>query len=447
MEAGPSGTTVAFLLILILVYALLTAAETSARALNKNRLRRQADIEEGKSDRLLSLAQRLSGTPSGLRAGIAFFGFLGAGISAWCLGFPLAGLTEQAEWTAFMGRDGRIWLSVTVVTVIYTFVLLVFSTLLPRKLAQRDPEKIVRRLSGLASVCNSLFLPMAGACNFAYRSLVRLMGLNPDEDIEQLTEDEIRQLVDAGEEKGAIEETEREMIENVFEFNNLTAADAMTHRTDVWAVWIDEEWDEITKMIEDTGLSRFPVYEEDLDHIIGTVSTRDFLLNRQKTQPLPIRDIIRKARFVPESVRTDVLFRDMQHNKYHMAVVVDEYGGTSGLITMEDLIEEIVGNIYDEYDPQVQQDIVELGEGRYKVSGGVDIESFNEASELDLPLDDGYDTIGGLILNELGTIPDEGSQPEIDYHGLHFKVLNVSDRRIEWVEISPLEKIQEQADA
>lgn len=199
-------------------------------------------------------------------------------------------------------------------------------------------------------------------------------------------------------------------------------------------------------MIEQTGLSRFPVYEEDLDHIIGTISTRDFLLNRQKAEPRPLRDIIRKARFVPESVRTDALFRNMQHNKYHMAVVVDEYGGTSGLITMEDLIEEIVGNIYDEYDPQVQQDIVDLGEGRWKVSGGVDIESFNEASGLDLPLDDGYDTIGGLILNELGAIPDEGSQPEVDYYGLRFKVLNVMDRRIEWVEISPLPAAGEEAD-
>ena len=157
-------------------------------------------------------------------------------------------------------------------------------------------------------------------------------------------------------------------------------------------------------------------------------------------------EIIRKARFVPESVRTDALFRDMQHNKYHMAVVVDEYGGTSGLITMEDLIEEIVGNIYDEYDPQVQQDIVDLGQGRWKVSGAVDIEAFNETSDLDLPLDDGYDTIGGLILNELGTIPEEGSQPEIDYLGLRFRVLSVQDRRIEWVEISPLELSEDESD-
>ncbi len=446
MEAGPTGTTISVILILILAYALLTAAETAARMLNKNRLRRQADSEEGKSDRLILLVQKLSDTPSGLRACLAFTGFLVAGLSVWTFALPMAAAITQAGWLGFLGIAGKIYLSAILVIVLYTFVLLAFATLLPRKLAQRAPEKTVRRLSRFALVSNSIFLPMASLCNLTYRALVKLMGIDPDEDSEQLTEDEIRQLVDFGEEKGAIEETEREMIENVFEFNNLTAADAMTHRTDVWAIWIDEEWDEITRMIEQTGLSRFPVYEEDLDHIIGTISTRDFLLNRQKAQPRPLRDIIRKARFVPESVRTDALFRNMQHNKYHMAVVVDEYGGTSGLITMEDLIEEIVGNIYDEYDPQVQQDIVDLGEGRWKVSGGVDIESFNEASGLDLPLDDGYDTIGGLILNELGAIPDEGSQPEVDYYGLRFKVLNVMDRRIEWVEISPLPAAGEEAD-
>ncbi len=446
MEDGPSGATVLIILFFMLVYALLSAAETAASTLNKDRLRRQDDMEEGRPDRLIELSRKLSDTPSGLRACMAFVAFLAAGLSAWEFGMPLARFAQGQGITSFPGGGLRHWLPVLLVMLLYTFLLLVFGMLLPRKLAHRNPEKTIHRLSGFASLANTLFYPLAGLCNTVYRGILRIGGIDPDEESEQLTEDKIRQLVDAGEEKGAIEETEREMIENVFEFNNLTAADSMTHRTDIWSIWVDDSWDEITKMIEETGLSRFPVYDEDLDHIIGTISTRDFLLNRQRQQPRPLREIIRKARFVPESVRTDALFRDMQHNKYHMAIVVDEYGGTSGLITMEDLLEEIVGNIYDEYDPQVQQDIVDLGEGRYKVSGVVDIESFNEATSLDLPLDDGYDTIGGLILSEMGTIPEEGSQPEIDYHGLHFKVLNVVDRRIEWVEISPLEPAGEEKD-
>ena len=244
--------------------------------------------------------------------------------------------------------------------------------------------------------------------------------------------------MDVGEEKGAIEEAEREMIENVFEFNNLTAADSMTHRTDMWTIWVEDSWEEITKMIEDTGLSRFPVYEEDLDHVIGIATTRDILLNLQKQPPLPLRDLIRPARFVPESVRTDVLFRDMQRNKFHMAIVVDEYGGTSGLITMEDLVEEIVCNIYDEYDPQVQQEIHDLGDGKYKVAGSVDIEQINELMGVDVPLDGDYDTVGGLVLTELGSIPEPDTQPEVTCYGLRFKVLSVLDRRIEWLEVSKL---------
>ncbi len=439
MEDGPSGATVLVILLLMLVYALLCAAEAAASTLNKDRLRRQDDMEEGRPDRLIELARKLSDTPSGLRACMAFVGYLAAGLAAWDLGMPLAAWTDSLGLGILPGSGLRHWLPVLLVVLAFSFLLLVFGTLLPRKLAHRRPESVIRRLSRFASVSNTLFTPLAKLCNLTYRGLLRAGGIDPDEESEQLTEDKIRQLVDVGEEKGAIEETERDMIENVFEFNNLTAADSMTHRTDIWSIWVDDSWDEITKMIEETGLSRFPVYDEDLDHIIGTISTRDFLLNRQKPQPKPLREIIRKARFVPESVRTDALFRDMQRNKYHMAIVVDEYGGTAGLITMEDLLEEIVGNIYDEYDPQVQQDIVDLGEGRYRVSGAMDIESFNEATSLDLPPDDGYDTIGGLILSELGAIPEEGSQPEIDYHGLHFKVLSVMERRIEWVEISPVD--------
>ena len=444
METDPSGLSIVILLILLITYALLTAAETSARTLNRNKLRRQSEAVDIKTDRLIRFAQKLTETPSGLRACMAFVGFLSSGLALWLFALPLAGFLRKLSWLSFFSDTLLTWLAILPIMILYTLVLLVFATLLPRKLAERNAEKTARRLRGFASFCYTLFLPMARLVNWMIRKILHAIGIDPDEEIEKLTEDEIRLLVDVGEEKGAIEGTEREMIENVFEFNNLTAEDAMTHRTDVWAIWIEDSDEEITSMIEETGLSRFPVYDDDLDHIIGTVSTRDFLLNRLRDKPKPLQEITRKARFVPDSVRTDVLFRDMQHNKYHMAVVVDEYGGTSGLITMEDLIEEIVGNIYDENDPQVQQDIIELGDGRYKVAGSVEIEAFNEAASLDLSVEEDYDTVGGLILSELGSIPDEGSQPEIDFEGLHLRVLSIIDRRIEWVEISPLVKDEDE---
>ena len=151
-----------------------------------------------------------------------------------------------------------------------------------------------------------------------------------------------RQMVDIGEEKGAIQAGEKEMIENIFEFDNMTAGDVMIHRTDMVMLWVDDTAEEIAQTIESSGLSRFPVYEEDADDIIGILNTRDWLLNARKTSPRPVRELLRPAYFVPESVRTDKLFRDMQSRKIHLSIVVDEYGGTAGLVTMEDLLEEIV---------------------------------------------------------------------------------------------------------
>ncbi len=434
MEADPLGWNLFWLLSLLIIHALLTAAETAARTLNLNKLRRQAENQDPNAQKLIQYAEKLTQAPSGVRAGLAFVGYSSAGIAVYTFTRPLAQTLGRLQ--PFSSGGILSALAGLLVLLAFSFIFLLFGTVLPRQYASHRAQKAAHALYRAASFFHALFLPLAKVITFLSTALVRLIGINPDEEVVQLTEDEIRMLVDVGEEKGAIQETERDMIENVFEFNNLTAADCMTHRTDVYAVWVDDTVNEIVRMIEETGLSRFPVYEEDLDHIIGTVSTRDFLLNQQKETPLPLREVLRAARYVPESVKTDALFRDMQRNKYHMAIVVDEYGGTSGLITMEDLIEEIVGNIYDESDPQVQQDLVVLSQGHFRVAGGMQIDAFNDASGLSLPLEEEYDTMGGLMLSLLSSIPDEGSQPEVDAYQMHFKVLSVADRRIEWMEVT-----------
>jgi len=186
------------------------------------------------------------------------------------------------------------------------------------------------------------------------------------------------------------------------------------------------------------------VYEEELVDILGTVTTRDFLLALSTGQKKTLRDILRPAYFVPESVRTDVLFRDMQSKKNHLAIVVDEYGGTSGLITMEDLLEEIVGNIDDEYDPTTPQDIQKLGENSYRIAGGTDLEAINEALEIDLPLSEEFDTLGGLVFSCLAVIPKDGTHPEVKCHGLHIRVEEMVDRRVEWATVTILPKEEPQ---
>ena len=250
----------------------------------------------------------------------------------------------------------------------------------------------------------------------------------------QVSEDNIMAMVEEGEESGAIQANEKDFIENVFEFDNMTAKDVMIHRTDMVTLSLDEDPDTILDTIRQSGLSRFPVYGDDVDDILGILSTREYLLNFHLPDPKPLKELLRPAYFVPETVQADVLFRDMQGKKIHMALVVDEYGGTSGLVTLEDLLEELVGNIYDEFDPQEEQEIIQLDENRWRVSGSADLEELAEAIGLDLPEEKNrdYDTLGGLVFAQLPVIPEDGSRPAVDTLGLHIQVEELCDRRVEW---------------
>ena len=260
-----------------------------------------------------------------------------------------------------------------------------------------------------------------------------------------VSEDNIMAMVEEGEESGAIQSNEKEFIENVLEFDSMTAKDVMIHRTDMVMVWVEDTGEDVLNAILASGRSRFPVYREDADDIVGILNTRDFLLNAQEDAPKPLTQLMRPAYFVPESVRTDVLFRDMQSKKVHMAIVVDEYGGTSGLVTMEDLLEEIVGNIYDEFDPLEEKEIEQTEPGVWKVSGSCDLETVAEALDMEFPEEEESDTLGGLVFAQISVIPEDGAQIEVDAWGLHIKVLNFTDRRVEWALVSRLEPAPEDA--
>ena len=258
--------------------------------------------------------------------------------------------------------------------------------------------------------------------------------------------DEIMAMVEEGEEAGAIEQNEKEFIANIFEFNSITAEDVMIHRTDMVALSLDDDDETILSTIQSSGLSRFPVYKEDVDDIVGILSTRDYLLNSRLPQPQPLEKLLRPAYFVPETVRADVLFRDMQSRKVHMALVVDEYGGTGGLLTLEDLLEELVGNIYDEFDPQEEQDIIQTGEGQWRVSGSADLEELAQAMGLELPQEEleelDCDTVGGMVFALLPVIPEDGSRPVVEAMGIRVRVEELWDRRVEWALVERAETPQ-----
>ena len=265
---------------------------------------------------------------------------------------------------------------------------------------------------------------------------------------DQVSEDNIMAMVEEGEESGAIQTNEKEFIENVLEFDNSTAKDVMVHRTDMVTLPVDAEEEAILDAIRQSGLSRFPVYGEDADDIVGVLSTRDYLLNFHQPSPLPLKELLRPAYFVPETVAADVLFRDMQSKKTHLALVVDEYGGTSGLVTLEDLLEELVGNIYDEFDPQEEQEIIRLDENRWRVSGSADLEELAEAMGFELPEDEerDYDTLGGLVFSQLSVIPQDGSRPVVEALGLRIQVEELCERRVEWALVEKLPPVPEESE-
>ena len=280
------------------------------------------------------------------------------------------------------------------------------------------------------------FISLAGNLALLLRPVWERLSRN-----KSVSEDNIMAMVEEGEESGAIQSNEKELIENVFEFDTMTARDVMVHRTDMVALSLDAEEDAIVEIIRQSGLSRFPVYQDDVDDVVGILSTRDYLLNFRQPEPKPIKELLRAAYFVPETVPADVLFRDMQSKKIHMALVVDEYGGTSGLVTLEDLLEELVGNIYDEFDPQEEQDIIRLEDNKWRVSGSADLEELAAAMDLQLPEDEtrDYDTLGGLVFSQLPVIPEDGSRPVVEALGLRIRVEELCERRVEWALVEKLE--------
>lgn len=426
------------LILLILINAFLSAAEVALLSLSESKLRRQLEEGDRRAAKLLKLTQFPDRTLSALQICISLAGLFAAAFAADVFADRLVRwVTVEQGFTLIPARPLHV-LALLLITVLLSYFFLVLGTLVPRRAAVQRSEAALRLTAGPVYALSRLLRPFIWFLTVSTNAVLRLMRIDPHADTEEVSEDEIRMMVDLGEEQGAIEATEKELIENIFEFNNTVAGDVMIHRTDMVMVWVEDSREEILNTIRTSGLSRFPVYNEDPDDIIGILSTRDYLLNTQLTRPKPLRSLLRSAYFVPQSVRTDILFRDMQSKKVHMAIVVDEYGGTSGLVTMEDLLEEIVGNIYDEFDPQEDKEIEQLEENLWQVSGSAELELLAEVLGVSFPEEEEYDTLGGLVFAQLSMIPEDGSEFEVDAHGLHIHITRFLDRRVESALVSKL---------
>ena len=447
MSSDPIWPQLLLQLVLIMLNAYFAATEIAVISLNENILRRQAEDGDKKAARLLKIVETPTRFLSTIQIGITLAGFLGSAFAA----DNFAGRIRDwavVKWQLDASAAAAVnTLAVVLITIILSFFTLVLGELVPKRVAMQKAEQVARFTCGVVSGLAAVMRPLIWLLTVSTNGVLRLLHIDPNAEEDQVSEEEIRMMVDIGEEKGAIESGEKEMIENIFEFNNMTAEEVMIHRTDVVMLWARDSDEVIVRTIRETGLTRFPVYEEDADDIVGILNTRTYLLNARESQPRPLRELLTPAYFVPESVRTDVLFRDMQARKIHMAVVVDEYGGTSGIITMEDLLEEIVGNIYDEFDPQDEQEIIPLGENQWRVAGSAGLGGGAEAPGVGLPGGGEYGTLGGLGFAQLAVIPEDGSHPEVDVCGLHIRVEELSDRRVEWATVSRLEPAHQDEEA
>lgn len=425
-----------FLIVLMGLNAFFAASEMAFITLNDNKIKIMADDGDPKAalvERVLSHPTKFLST---IQIGITLAGFLASAFASDSFSTPLVDLIHP--YLPMLTVDAVRTGVMVLITMVLSFVSLVFGELVPKRVAMNYAEGIAFAVVKPIYWISIIFRPIVRLLTFSTNLLVRLFGIDPNSEPNAVTEEEIRMMVDVGEEKGSIRETEKEMINNIFEFDNINVSDIMTHRTDIAAIPLDATFDEVKSIVFEEQYTRFPVYNETIDDIIGILHVKDLLqfIEHQQIIRFNLKDLIREPYFVPESKKTDELFRDLQKRKVHIAVVIDEYGGTAGIITIEDLIEEIVGNIFDEYDEEEKQ-IQVLNHFTFDVDGDIDLDELDEECDLGLPLDEleDYDTLSGFLISLLGHIPEDNETVELTYQDLRFKVLKAKDKVFEKVRI------------
>jgi len=424
-----------FILLVILtgINAFFTASEIALITLNDNKIRLMAEDGDKKAIILTKLLSEPMRFLSTIQIGITMAGFLASAFASDSFSGPLVLMLQQLNLpftTAVLKTFTMIF-----ITAMLSFFTLVLGELVPKRIAMNMAEPIAFGVAKTLRFLSVALSPIVRLLIFTTNFFIRLFGFDPNQEADNVTEEEIRMMVDVGEEKGTIRDTEKEMINNVFEFDNMIVSDIMTHRTEISGINVEATLQDVKQLVFEDKYTRFPVYEDSIDDIIGILHVKDLIrfIENQDIEQFSLSKIIRTPYYVPESKRTDVLFRELQKTKTHMAIVIDEYGGTAGIVTIEDLIEEIVGNIFDEYDED-ESEIQKIDDVTYDVDGSVNLDDIEEDLEISLPIEE-YDTLSGFIIGQLGRIPNEVEHPEIIYKGIIYRIVEVDEKRITRVRI------------
>ncbi|TDQ33758.1 hemolysin family protein [Aureibacillus halotolerans] len=429
-------TTIAvlILIVLILLNGFFAASEIALVSLNENKVKRNAEEGDKKAKKLYALIYEPSRFLSTIQIGITLAGFLASAFAADFFAGPLAeALVAMGVPIALSTLET---ISIVFITLLLAYFTLVFGELVPKQLALQKAEAIanvaVTPLTLLFKIC----LPIVKLLSFSTNTSLKLLGVDPHAENEEATEEEIRLMVEDGGEKGTIHKEEKQMIHNIFEFDDKTASDIITHRTDMSVLSVNASLEEVIQLVNAEKYTRFPVYENDLDSIVGVLHVKDlfqFTSNHDQST-FRLRDVIRKPYFVVETQSLDVLFREMQKNNVHIAIVLDEYGGTEGLLTIEGIIEEIVGDIFSEHGGRDLSDEVlhSIDEHTFSIAGITHLHQLEEPLKLDLPTEE-FDTLSGFLIDQIGSLPSVGEQPTVQYKDVIFNIVEVTEKRIERV--------------
>ncbi len=415
-----------FLGILILLNAYFAASEIAFISLNDAKIEKQAKEGNKKAKQIEKMLKSPSKFLATIQIGITLAGFLSSAFASDAFAEHLAPVLYN--WIPVISLE--IWegIAILLITVILSFFTLIFGELVPKRLAMKHYEKIAFATIGVIRAISIVTSPFVKLLTFTTNQVSKLFGVKENEEA-TVTEEEIKMMIDQGEEKGTIEEEEKELIHNVFELNDITVSEIMRHRKEIFAVDMSTSMDELMAELsaENFRYSRIPVYKENIDEIVGILYTKDILKNIQQPD-FHIEKVIKEAYFVAQTKPINEVFKEMQRKKIQIAIILDEYGGTAGLVTMEDILEELVGDIYDVYD-KVEKEYEKIDDNTYFLSGSMPIYDVNKL--LDANIKEGYyDTLSGFLQEELGRIPKDGENPIIETENVTYKIEKSEDKRI-----------------
>ena len=383
-----------------------------------------------KAKQILKMLKSPSKFLSTIQIGITLAGFLSSAFASDAFADKLAPVLNNLM--PFISLEVWRGISIVIITIILSFFTLVFGELVPKRLAMKYYEKISYATIGVIKTISVITAPLVKLLTISTNMVSKLFGVKETEE-EIVTEEEIKMMIDEGEEKGTIEKEQKQLLNNVFQFNDIVVSEIMTPRTDMYAIDINDDINKLLEKIDEYKYSRIPVYDETIDDIKGILFVKDLIKPLKNNKKIDLKKLMREPYFVPESKDIDELFKEMQQNKVQMAIAIDEYGGTAGIITMEDIVEEIMGNIFDEYDDE-EIDIKKIDDNTYLLNGTITIYELDRLFGVQIPEGD-YETLSGYLLDLLGRIPDEKEKPVIEDEHLTYKVEEIEDRRIKYVKV------------